>query len=797
VRARARRINDWRWIAAGWLFLCQLGLAEQPPTTAFTMDPSDAPAETTLYLDLMVNGELVGKVVPVRQIGQELFVHARDLHAAGVSIPEPSDAHAPWLSLERTPGIQHRYDANALLLDVTVPAHWFAEQFLLEQRRSALESVSSPGLGLNYAAHLSDGEERAKVGSLWSEWRLFNGAGVFTHTGVHRYVAESAAWSGGGRRRRGYVRFDTAWSSSNEDQLHSWTVGDLITSAQSWSMPVRVAGVQFSRDFRLRPDLITYPLPQFSGQATLPSTLDLFINGQRVRSEHIRPGPYTLSSVPFLTGAGEATLVTTDVLGRQVATTLPFYASSELLRQGLSDYSVCVGVTRRDYGIEDFSYGRFASTGSLRYGLTNAITIEGQAELAPTSDGRFGLLGLGTVMKVGTLGMVSASVSHSANDQLHGRQWSFGYRYSNRGVNFGYQGTRSTKAFYSLANADAGGAPPGPTRSDIVTAGVSSERIGSFAISYVRVQSMDDEPARLFNVSYSRHVSGALSLRIGASRDLQRDEGLFTTQLLASFGSRGNLTLGAEQGGGSRESFRYARNVPSYGGIGWNMGRVSTADGRTHSDASVAWSGRYARLETGVATDAEQHVGWVDLRGSFLVMDDDVFAARQVSDAFVVVSTDGVSEVPVRYENQLVGYTNRRGRLLVPSVTSHYQAKFSIDAARLPPEISIDEPEQRIAVRRRSGALLNFDMRRTSGALIKLVDSDGAVVPVGSHAREQFSGQAGTVGYDGLVYFENPQSRVAIDVQRADGSACHAELQLQPGASALVQLGPITCEHVP
>src|SRR5690606_34417069 len=119
------------------------------------------------------------------------------------------------------------------------------------------------------------------------------------------------------------------------------------------------------------------------------------------------------------------------------------------------------------------------------------------------------------------------------------------------------------------------------------------------------------------------------------------------------------------------------------------------------------------------------------------------------------------------------------------------------DPIDLPPEIVISETERRLVVRRRSGTLLNFDMQRTSSTLIKLVDRDGAVVPVGSQAQERESGQVGTVGYDGLVYFENLQSRIEIDVRRPDGSACRAASDLSAPAGALTHVGPILCEPIP
>lgn len=780
---------------ASWLLMCHAVCSGEVPLPA-PLQASHSTMETMLYLDLRVNGMSAGHVVPVKQIGDALHVRVGDLQAAGVVTTALPDPGAQWLSLTATAGVEHRYDQNSLLLDITVPPHWLTGQHLEAARSDALRAISSTGLALNYAAHLADGDDRARLGSLWSEWRWFGGGGVLTHSGLHRYVDERDVLGLGGRRHSGYMRFDTSWTYSDEDQLQSWTVGDLVTSAHGWNVPVRIAGIKLSSDFRLRPDLITYPLPEFSGQATMPSTLDLFINGQRVRTEQLRPGPYTITSVPMVTGAGEATLVTTDMLGRQVSTTMPFYASSELLRAGLTDYAVSFGALRRDYGIENFSYGRFAASGSLRHGVTNAVTLEAHGELASMRSGSFGLFGLGTTMSIGTLGTVNGSVSSSVNTDMRGWQYTFGYRYANRGVNFAYQGARSTKHFYSLGTIDLG-QQTAQANSDIVTAGISSARMGSLSIGYVRAQPLHEVAARFLTASYVRQLPGGLNLRIGASRDLEHKEDTISAQLLASFGHRGNLTVGAQQGEGASEYFRFSRSVPSEGGLGWNVGHVDAAQTRSRSDASLAWSGRYARAEAGVATNGEQSVQWADLRGSLLVAGNEVFAARQVSDAFVVVSTDGIGDVPVRYENQLIGRTNHRGRLLVPSVTSHYAGRFSIDPTDLPLDISVADTEQRLAVRRRSGALLKFDIRRTRSALIKLIDSQGAEIPVGSVAVVQGSNQARTVGYDGLVYFEDLETALTVRVEQPDGRVCSVAASLPESLTTVTHVGPLVCEAVP
>ena len=83
-------------------------------------------------------------------------------------------------------------------------------------------------------------------------------------------------------------------------------------------------------------DLVTRPLPAFSGEAAVPTSVDLFINGYRSGSTRLQPGPFTLTNLPYINGAGDAVLVTTDALGRRVSTTLPPYVSSDLLKQGLA-----------------------------------------------------------------------------------------------------------------------------------------------------------------------------------------------------------------------------------------------------------------------------------------------------------------------------------------------------------------------------------------------------------------------------------------------------------------------------
>ena len=99
-------------------------------------------------------------------------------------------------------------------------------------------------------------------------------------------------------------------------------------------------------------------------------------------------------------------MVTTDAVGRQVTTSVPFYISNTLLKPGLFDYSLSLGKIREDYGLKNFSYGKFASAADARYGVNDWLTVEGRTELSSDLQ----LLGAGSVLKLANLGVLSASL---------------------------------------------------------------------------------------------------------------------------------------------------------------------------------------------------------------------------------------------------------------------------------------------------------------------------------------------------------------------------------------------------
>ncbi|WP_144380974.1 fimbria/pilus outer membrane usher protein [Stutzerimonas stutzeri] len=738
-----------------------------------------------LYLELVLNGMPTGQVLEVQTQGDELMVTRGALRDAGVPIDGEADGQ---VSLGELEGVTARYEQALQQLLLTVPLDWLPEQRLGRTRETERsDAVSSFGALVNYDLFYSNTDSVGGYVSAWSEQRLFGGLGTLSNTGVLRHTLD------GPPGRDGYFRFDTTWRYNDQARLLSYSAGDMVTGALSWNSAVRMGGVQLSRNFALRPDLITYPLPSFSGGAAVPSTVDLFINNAKVDSATLQPGPFTFDTLPLISGAGQATVVTTDVQGRQVSTSVPFYVTNTLLRKGLTDFSFSLGKLRQGYGEDSFAYGRSATSGTFRYGLFDSLTLESHAEAASG----LALGGLGTTVALGHFGELTTSATQSRYLGTAGHQLSMGYSYFARRFGVSAQRVQRSRGYADLAVEEALDARPLDPYlaqvSDQLTFTISPPQIGSIGLGYFASRIEGGTSTRLLNLSWSRTLWRNLNVYASINRIIGESGISAQAQFSVPFDLLSTVTASIERdrSGATAERISYSRNVPSDGGVGWNL---AMAHGReTYRQADLSWRNPFLQAEAGVYGTDNELTHWGDVSGSLVAMDGEVFAANRIDDAFVVVSTGGYADVPVRFEHQLLGRTNRDGHLLVPWVPSYYRGQFEIELLDLPGNVSASEPARYLSVQRGSGALLDFDLRQQLAAAVTLVDEQGAPLPTGLRVEQVGADTHELLGYDGQVYFEALATHNRLEVALVDGGRCQVEFDMPPQSDEIAQIGPLTC----
>lgn len=750
------------------LMLWQGVATAQAPMTPAVLATAGEP----LIVELVLNGVATGLLINLDADGTRLVVDAAALREAGVALAGRGKVDAAAL-----PGFSAQYDAPGQRLILDAPAGMLPLQRIGKAQGEHVSTIADNGALLAYDAYVQHAG-RETTASLWSEQRLFGTPGSLSNTGVLRLTPTG----------RGYVRLDTTYRYVDERRLLSVTAGDLFSNALAWSSSVRMGGLQIARSFRARPDLLTMPLPRFAGQASIPTGVDLLIDGYRHSHSEVAPGRFVLDDIPAVNGAGNITVVTTDTVGRQVATTIPFYVAPDLLQPGLTDFSIEAGAMRRGYALRSFSYGRAVASASIRRGMSQRLTIEAHGEASRD----LALVGAGAVWSPSFVGVFHASTTASRRNGVTGWQLAAGYAYQSRRFTIGAEHVQRGRGFADLASFDIA-TWGGGMRSDRVSGSVSLDRAGSLSLAYVDSRSRDGYRARLASLSWSAPAGRRLSMFVNANYDVAHRSFSGQLRLIRPLG-RGSASAGvsSQPGRGVMTQATFNTATPAQSGIGGSADLAVDAKGRFYGQGDARWRNPVAYVEAGIAATPTGTSVYGSINGALIAMDRGVFPANAVPDAFAVVDT-GTPGVPVSYENQPVGVTDRAGRLFVANITAFHAGRFSLDMLDLPADAIAGRVEQTAAMRSGIGAVVRLPVHQARIVMLSLTDSAGKPLAPGGEARLP-DGSRYPIGWDGIVALDaGTMTSAELAVVRHDGRPCRAKVTLPLSLAAYAAVKGLAC----
>jgi outer membrane usher protein len=755
---------------------------------------SDAAAGADLYLEVFVDNVSTGLIGNFRRRGDGSFAVAPDeLQAVGVM--PAADAAGPdgWISLDGLPGVAFRYDEPAQAMHFTLEEAARAPREIDaggDAAEEAMEARSGFGGVLNYTLFASAGgallsdltEFEGLSGSL--EGRLFSPYGTLASSIVGNMSAGDSFEA---------ARLDTAWSYSDPESLLTYRAGDTISGGLAWTRPVRLGGVQVQRNFALRPDLITLPLPSFSGSAAVPSTLDVYADNVRVFSGEVPAGPFEVDHLPVVTGAGTARVVVTDALGREIATEHPFFVGADALRGGLFDFSMEAGLPRRSYGTESFDYAEsWLASGTLRYGWRDWLTLETHAE------GGAGLIngGAGAVFPLGRWGAGSLALAASQAGGDYGLQLSASVDLDLGNASLFARTQRTFGAYRDVASLSAGdpdldALPPKALEQLVVNFPLAFDP-ASFSLGLTHLDSADEEESWIGSVSLNRPLPGNAALYASAFVDFAdgRDSGVYLGYSVPLGGA--SVGSGVEVGPDGASAYAEASRPDTLepGSFGWRV-RTAKGEGGDHA-VGVAYRTGLARLEAGAVHSASGTRATAQMDGAIVLAGGGLFLANRIDDAFAVVDA-GAPGIDVLYENRPVGTTGRSGRLVVPGLRSYQPNAIAIDPKNLPVDAVVPLTEDIVVPADRSGIALSFGVSTsTLSAVVEFQDAAGGAIEAGSSGVLE-GGESFFVGYDGQAYVTGLRPGNVATIARTDGSTCTAEFAFTPKAGVQVQIPAIRC----
>ena len=756
--------------------------AEHPSSIADhdqATSPIEGVEEMTLYLETSVNALPLGIAIFTMR-GQDLWVSTSTIEQLGLVL----DQEAPdEIRLADVPGLEFTYDVGAQELRIMVPVSMLSGDVseVKAPLPSGAEAISGTGLIYNYNIFGGIAGD-TRTASAFSELRAYSPLGVASTTFLTQAASQDGDWSVEA------VRLDSSVTASFPNSLLVASAGDNLTAATNWSRSTRFGGLQIGTDFALQPYLITTPLTQFFGETALPSTIELYVDGLKQATGEVPPGPFQISAPSGGIGYGSGQVLITDALGQVSTIAFDLYHTPVLLRRGLADWTVEAGFLRRAYGIRSFDYAPdpFVS-GTIRRGMTDKLTLEAHSEASTN----LVLGGVGANWQAGQFGVFSGSISHSRTGDLSGTKYTLGYSWSDRQTSLSFNLAKASSGFRDLAALEES---PLPRKSISAQLSHSLNRFGTFGASYVDLD-FDHQPrSRYVSAYWSKSLGRNVGLNLQASADLgdTRNRSIFAT-ISVRFGDRSMVSASLQRDRDTTfGSLDASSSIPDEGGFGWRA-QVQNAGSRQSGAGEVQHLGDHGRIIAGGRVDNGRVSGYAGVSGSLVLSDGSLFAAREIHDSFAVVSTDGISGVPVKLRNNVVGETGANGKLLVTGLNAYENNRIAIDVLDLPADIRINAVEATVTPADRSGTAVRFEMEKIRAASLILVDGSGEPLPLGSRvSRRGDTSEPAIVGFDGAVYFEMFEDSNVIDVETSAGK-CSVRFEYPQSGAMLPQIGPLTC----
>lgn len=807
-----------------FLFLLNLGLIT--PLYAASLDKTKQLKTTeqkqtqewvSLLLEVNLNDAVLPDVIRCYQDkDQRIWVNSRDLHLWRIRylprhVPRQMEQEI-WYPLDAYPELTYQVDPYTMQLIIRAPAHLFLSQaFESENQLLGALRPSKPGIFVNYDAIAARNETQNTNNGI-NENATQNNTSVLLNVGFfNRWGVGTADFLGYNRyynrisdlqeAPNKFLRLNTTWTLDQPEKIASWRFGDSITGSTYWSGAVRFAGIQYATNFDTQPNLITFPLPAYRGEAAIPSTVDVFVNNVLNQEKSVNMGPYSINDIPVISGAGTVKIVTKDLLGRSQAISFPYYVSPRLLKPHLSRFSYEVGVIRNDYSVVSNGYGRALGVLTYERGITRNLTLGTHAELLSDQQS----LGFSANYLLNNYGVIALALSGGHNEQGGGGLAALSFSRQGSEFSYGFNSIFTSTNYLQIGDQpDASLSRVGFTNQFFV--GYNLKDYGSLSLSYTMVNSRIQNPigdnnitslpsTRLITGTYSRSLFRNISLGLGFVGDPRNSQAnqAFVSILFAPENSPIINSYTNSNNGRVETALQFTKPTPLGLGYGYNL--LASNEEVRHVSADLTLRNNYGAYAASLAKGQGSTNYELDASGSVIYFAGDLFIGRKLTNSFALVKVPNYKNVDVLYQHQLMGRTNAKGNLLIPDLLPYQQNNIEIDPISLPLNTSIRTTHKTVVPYFYSGVLVNFPVHSLQGLMIHLKQANGQFVPMGAEVTLQEDARQTiyTVGYDGAIYLPDVTAKMIHGQVQTKTETCTFEAMIPNTTDPIIELGEILC----
>lgn len=583
------------------------------------------------------------------------------------------------------------------------------------------------------------------------------------------------------------------------------TVGDSFTDGQVFDT-YGIRGVQLATDDRMLPDSLRGYAPVVRGIAETNALVTVRQNGVQIYQTTVAPGPFSISDL-YPTGyGGNLDVVVTEADGRVRTFTVPYASIAQLLRPGVTRYSIVAGQLRNT-GLE---HQPDVVQGTLQHGINNLLT--GYAGVVASQGYGAALVGAAFNTRFGAIGLdLTASHAEIPNQSSHSGESlrvSYSkivtdtrtslsvaaYRYSTSGyLSLTDAATARDYAMRGL-NAFNYVAPTAPTIDGVpVTALLTPAQQAALTGTTLNDGLSDNTLQRQrnrFDLTLSQPLgsNGGTLFVSGSANDYWNRSGT-DTQFQAGYSnsfhhisyginatrtrdvlgrySNGyfvnvNIPLGTSAHAptlmlnmnhdaisGSQEQALLNGSLGDANQFSYGVSASHGEDAGSSGSANASYRSPFAVFNASVGSGNGYSQASVGVNGSLVVHSGGVVFGQPMGDTVAIVEAPNAAGARLLNANN--SKINSAGYGLVPYLTPYSLNTIQIDPKGLPLDVQLDATSAQVAPYAGSVVLVKFKTQNGRTVIFRVRQSGGASLPFGAEVVNEAGVTLGLVGQGGQI----------------------------------------------
>lgn len=694
------------------------------------------------------------------------------------------------------PGAVAAFNSGELRLDISLPQ--------IYQRRDARGYVNpdlwTPGTPLAGFLNYSVNAYHNNQDNVGSNNQYFFSAQAGVNIGAWRLRTSSSVsqQSDGNNKHTQYQRLSTYAQRDIIPWRSVLTIGETYTPSDLFTS-FAFRGAQLRSDDRMLPDSQLGYAPTIRGVADSNAKVTVKQGNNIIYETSVPPGPFQIEDL-FNTGyAGDLDVIVTETDGRIKQFTVPYAAVPQLLRPGMSRYSVSVGELRASGGSAQPGFLQ----ANYQRGVNNTATIYTGGLAA---DGYFTAL-LGTAIS-SRIGAVAADITHSQAifdnssatlpSSLTGQSYRLSYSLlvNATKTNLMLAAYRYSTAGYmdfgEFAYAKGMGARSQPIKSRFTATlnqplkeGWGYLNLVGSTQEYWNRTGRDTQYMVGYNNSYKQLNYGLSATRTrDAVGNHVNQYMLSLTMPLGKMGTNLSSSFTSDSEHNRSQQVSVSGTAGELSNMSYSVYANNSHSGNNSNSENYGVYGQYSGSLGSFTASASRARGssqeMLGLSGGMVFHPGGITLSQSLGESIAVIEAKGAEGA--RVENMNGTRINSQGYAVATNLMSYRMNDVSVDPKDMSEDVELQESTSRIAPTAGAIVMVKFNTKQGKAAMVNLAMKSGESAPLGADILTADGTPVAVVGQSGRAFLRGVDNqKLTLRWGDNDNQQCSFSYQLPAG----------------